>query len=67
MDASFCLAALKEALAKVRQAGVFFSNDTGSQFTSAAFPGAPATAGVATYVDGRGRWMGNVFIERFWR
>ncbi len=39
----------------------------GSQFTSAAFTGALAKAGVAISMDGRGRWMDNVFIERLWR
>ena len=38
-----------------------------SQFTSAAFTGALAKAGVAISMDGRGRWMDNVFIERLWR
>ena len=39
----------------------------GSQFTGAAFTGALAEAGVAISMDGRGRWMDNVFIERLWR
>ena len=39
----------------------------GSQFTSAAFTGALIDAGVAISMDGRGRWMDNVFIERLWR
>ena len=39
----------------------------GSQFTSAAFTGALAEAGIAISMDGRGRWMDNVFIERLWR
>ena len=66
MDVSFCLAALEEALAKFGKPEIF-NTDQGSQFTSAAFTGALAQAGVAISMDGRGRWMDNVFIERLWR
>ena len=51
---------------EVRQAGDF-QHRQGSQFTSAAFADALAEAGVAISMDGRGRWMDNVFIERLWR
>ena len=44
-----------------------FNTDQGSQFTSAAFTGTLAAAGVRISMDGRGRWMDNVFIERLWR
>jgi putative transposase len=63
MDVSFCLAALEEALAKFGRPEIF-NTDQGSQFTSAAFTGALTEAGVAISIDGRGRWMDNVFIER---
>jgi putative transposase len=66
MDVSFCLAALEEALAKFGKPEIF-NTDQGSQFTSAAFTEALAKAGVAISMDGRGRWMDNVFIERLWR
>ena len=66
MDVLFCLAALEEALAKFGRPEIF-NTDQGSQFTSAAFTGALAEAGVAISMDGRGRWMDNVFIERLWR
>ena len=66
IDVSFCLAALEEALAKFGRPEIF-NTDQGSQFTSAAFTGALAEAGVAISMDGRGRWMDNVFIERLWR
>ena len=66
MDALFCRAALEEALAKFGKPEIF-NTDQGSQFTSAAFTGALAAAGVAISMDGRGRWMDNVFIERLWR
>lgn len=66
MDVSFCLAALEEALAKFGRPQIF-NTDQGSQFTSAAFTDALAEAGVAISMDGRGRWMDNLFIERLWR
>jgi len=66
MDVSFCLAALEEALAKFGNPEIF-NTDQGSQFTSAAFTGALLKTGAAISMDGRGRWMDNVFIERLWR
>jgi putative transposase len=66
MDASFCLAALEEALARYGKPEIF-NTDQGSQFTSADFTGALLQAGVRISMDGRGRWMDNVFIERIWR
>ena len=66
MDVSFCLSALEEALARFGKPEIF-NTDQGSQFTSAAFTAALDEAGVAISMDGRGRWMDNVFIERLWR
>ena len=66
MDTSFCIAALDEALSRFGKPGIF-NTDQGSQFTSAAFTGTLAAAGVRISMDGRGRWMDNVFIERLWR
>jgi putative transposase len=66
MDASFCVSALEEALARFGRPEIF-NTDQGSQFTSAAFTGTLATAGIRISMDGRGRWMDNVFIERLWR
>ena len=66
IDVSFCLAALEEAFANFGKPEIF-NTDQGSQFTSAAFTGALAAQGVAISMDGRGRWMDNVFIERLWR
>lgn len=66
MDVSFCLSALEEALARFGRPEIF-NTDQGSQFTSAVFTGALAAAGVRISMDGRGRWMDNVFIERLWR
>ena len=59
-------AALEEALARFGRPEIF-NTDQGSQFTSAAFTGTLAAAGVRISMDGRGRWMDNVFIERLWR
>lgn len=66
MDVSFCLSALEDALARHGKPEIF-NTDQGSQFTSAAFTGALAAAGIKISMDGRGRWMDNVFIERVWR
>ena len=66
MDVSFCVSALEEALARFGKPEIF-NTDQGSQFTSAAFTGTLAAAGVRISMDGRGRWMDNVFIERLWR
>ena len=66
IDVSFCVAALEEALAKYGTPEIF-NTDQGSQFTSTAFTGALAGAGIKISMDGRGRWMDNVFIERLWR
>jgi putative transposase len=65
-DASFCVAALEEALARYGKPEIF-NTDQGSQFTSADFTGVLIEADVRISMDGRGRWMGNVFIERVWR
>ena len=66
MDVSFCVSALEEALARFGRPGIF-NTDQGSQFTSAAFTGTLAAAGIRVSMDGRGRWLDNVFIERLWR
>jgi len=66
MDVSFCLSALEEALARFGKPEIF-NTDQGTQFTSAAFTGRLAAEGIRISMDGRGRWMDNVFIERLWR
>jgi putative transposase len=65
MDTSFCLDALEDGLRKGRPE--IFNTDQGAQFTSAAFAGKLETAGVRISMDGRGRWLDNVFVERLWR
>jgi putative transposase len=66
MDVSFCVSALEEALARFGRPEIF-NTDQGSQFTSDAFTGTLTAAGIRISMDGRGRWMDNVFIERLWR
>jgi putative transposase len=66
MDASFCVDALEEALVCFGKPEIF-NSDQGSQFTSAAFTGVLQRAGVPISMDGRGRCMDNIFIERLWR
>lgn len=66
MDAGFCVAALEEALARFGKPEIF-NTDQGSQFTSQAFISMLRDAEVRISMDGRGRWMDKVFIERLWR
>jgi putative transposase len=66
LDASFCIDALEEALARY-DAPEIFNSDQGSQFTSGGFTGLLTSHGVRISMDGRGRWLDNVFIERLWR
>jgi len=66
MDTSFCVAALEQALSRFGRPEIF-NTDQGSQFTSAVFTGTLAAAAIKISMDGRGRWMDNVFIERLWR
>ena len=66
MDAEFCIQALEEALARYGPPEIF-NTDQGSQFTSPRFVDVLKDAGVRVSMDGRGRWMDNVFIERLWR
>jgi putative transposase len=65
LDGLFCLEALEEALHGGRPE--IFNTDQGVQYTAQAFTTRLETAGVAVSMDGRGRWMDNVFVERLWR
>lgn len=65
LDAEFCVSALEEALSRARPE--IFNTDQGAQFTSQAFTGVLHRAGVSISMDGRGRALDNVFIERLWR
>jgi putative transposase len=66
METTFCVEALEEALSQ-GTAPEIFNTDQGSQFTSEAFTGRLEAAGIAISMDGRGRALDNVFIERLWR
>ena len=66
LDASFCVEALDEALARHGKPEIF-NTDQGSQFTGFVFTGRLQAAGIRVSMDGRGRCMDNIFIERLWR
>jgi putative transposase len=66
MDTEFCVEALEEALGKHGKPDIF-NTDQGSQFTSPRFTRILKAADVRISMDGKGRWMDNVFIERLWR
>jgi len=66
MDTRFCIEALEEALEKYGKPEIF-NTDQGSQFTSNEWIKVLKDAGVKISMDGKGRWMDNVFIERLWR
>ena len=66
METDFCVAALEEALEKYGIPDIF-NTDQGSQFTSFAFTNVLRDNGIRISMDGRGRWLDNVFIERLWR
>lgn len=65
MEIDFCVEALRSALRRGRPA--IFNSDQGSQFTSQKFTGELAAREIAISMDGRGRCMDNIFIERLWR
>lgn len=67
MDVGFCLEALHAAAAHAGTLPLIFNTDQGSQFTSSPFTGALCEMGVACSMDGRGRYLDNIFIERLWR
>ena len=66
LDAHFCVEALHEALERYGPPEIF-NSDQGSQFTSVDFTDVLQEAGIRISMDGKGRWMDNVFIERLWR
>jgi putative transposase len=65
LDMAFCLEALEEALSRGRPE--VFNTDQGVQYTSSAFTGRLESAGIKVSMDGRGRCLDNVFVERLWR
>jgi len=66
LDTDFCIEALQEALQRFGAPAIFNINQ-GAQFTSEAFTGMLKNHGIAISMDGKGRWMDNVFVERLWR
>ncbi len=66
LDAAFCVDALEEALTRFGPPEIF-NTDQGAQFTSLAFTAVLKARGVSISMDGRGRWLDNVFVERLWR
>jgi putative transposase len=66
MEADFCVEAVQEAMVKHGRPEIF-NTDQGVQFTSAAFLDQLETAGVRISMDGKGRFLDNIFIERLWR
>ncbi len=66
LDSDFCVEALEEALATYGSPEIF-NTDQGAQFTSEAFTDVLKGAGVDISMDGKGRWIDNVFVERLWR
>jgi putative transposase len=65
MESDFCVEALKESLS-LATPGIF-NTDQGSQFTSEDFVETVLATGAKVSMDGRGRWIDNVFVERVWR
>jgi putative transposase len=65
MELDFCVEALQQALRRGRPE--VFNSDQGSQFTSEKFTGELEARGIAVSMDGRRRWLDNIFIERLWR
>ncbi|MGH6630781.1 MAG: IS3 family transposase, partial [Burkholderiales bacterium] len=66
LTTDFCVEALQEAMTKYG-APEIFNTDQGSQFTSADFTKVLESRGVDISMDGKGRWVDNVFVERLWR
>jgi len=66
MDADFCVDALEEAIARYGRPEIF-NSDQGSQFTSDDFTKVLKNNEIQISMDGKGRWVDNVFIERLWR
>lgn len=67
METALCMAALEQALENTGNVPAIFNTDQGCQFTCAEWTGRLLDLGVRISMDGKGRWMDNVFIERLWR
>lgn len=67
LDTEMCLSALNKAVEKAGRTPEIFNTDQGCQFTSEKWTARLNELGITISMDGRGRWMDNVFIERLWR
>ncbi len=65
LEVDFCIEALAEALSQGRPE--IFNTDQGSQFTSEAFTSTLLERGIQVSMDGKGRYLDNIFVERLWR
>ena len=66
METSFCIEALQEALARFGSPEIF-NTDQGAQFTAESFTSALRARGIKISMDGKGRFVDNIFVERLWR
>ena len=66
LDSNFCVEALEEALERFGSPEIF-NTDQGSQFTADVFTNVLRKRGIAISMDGKGRYLDNVFVERLWR
>ena len=66
LEAGFCVECLEDAL-RLPDKPEIFNTDQGSQFTSAAFTAVLLEAGIVISMDGRGRALDKIFVERLWR
>ncbi len=67
LDIEFCLECLDEALSQNKNKPDIFNTDQGSHFTSPQFTGILESNNIQISMDGRGRWLDNIFVERLWR
>lgn len=67
LETGFCIEAFQDALQRAGKAPAIFNTDQGSQFTSEEWIKAVEGVGSKVSMDGKGRWVDNVFIERLWR
>ena len=65
LDGTFCLAALEQALCLGKPE--IFNTDQGVQFTAHCYTSTLEQAGIRVSMDGRGRYLDNIFVERLWR
>ena len=66
-ETTFCLKVLEEALSSQSEIPEVFNTDQGCQFTSLSWSERLKEKGIKISMDGRGRWIDNVVVERFWR